>query len=233
MSTWIIVSTNAIHGKNNQAIILWKKVWKLYDEARWGKKSGKNEADVVAAAQKLYEDSDPKGKYYTDLELLNNVLCKNVKWNLEQMNYNFNDELSSQSRSSSKRSRVDEIDISTNDDDDDDESIPETPPSVNRTDSIHIRPEGRDAAKKKRSDKSVCTESSFHPELNAHLLEMNFTRNKSTETMIQIQREKNEAKQRCAEMCNLTTLSSKPTPTNDDLDTIQFQRRKIWGDFSG
>ena len=134
-------------------------------------KSGTNDADVENEVQKLYA-AENKGVIYDRVSLWKNILSQYPKWSLNKVHVNFNEEILSQSGGSSKRSRNESDDtmyVATS------ETVPETPPSVNLPKQPR-RPEGRDAAKKKRNGKSVCSQSSMNPQLSEQLSSMQIVR---------------------------------------------------------
>ncbi|KAK9704825.1 hypothetical protein RND81_07G013600 [Saponaria officinalis] len=127
---------------------------------------------MEADAQKLFE-ADNGGVRYNDLKVFKNVMCKHRKWSIENINEQLidiesNEELTLSSGGSSKRSRINE---------------PETPPSVNVGESVERRPEGRDAAKKKRNGKAVVSNSLLNEQFSAKLDEMQLSRDKGINVM--------------------------------------------------
>ncbi|KAK9667655.1 hypothetical protein RND81_13G002800 [Saponaria officinalis] len=210
MSAWCFSSTNAIIGKNQSTITRCAKVVELYEQARcenpneigvrsedalkcrfkklnemankWiscykailsrPKRSETNDEDLENDAQKLFE-ADNGGARYADLKVFNNVMCKHRGWSIEHINekqidITSNEELSPVSGGSSKRSRINESD---------------TPPTVNVGESVEHRPEGRDAAKKKRQGKAVASNSLFNEDYTSKLDEMQISRDKGINIM--------------------------------------------------
>lgn len=210
MSAWCFSSTNAIIGKNQSTITRWAKVVEMYEQARsenpneigarsedalkcrfkklnemankWiscykemlsrPRRSGTNDEDVENEAQKLFE-ADNGGARYADLKVFKNVMCKHRKWSIENINeqqvdFTSNEELTPVSGGSSKRSRMNESD---------------TPPSVNVSESSEHRPEGRDAAKKKRKGKAPAFKPLFNEDFTSKLHDMQISRDKGINVM--------------------------------------------------
>ncbi|KAK9724496.1 hypothetical protein RND81_05G077000 [Saponaria officinalis] len=112
--------------------------------------SGTNVEDDIEEAQKLYRKISA-GANFEIFYVYNTVMSRHPKWTLQNNNYGENANVSD---SSSKRSRSD-MDTTPS-------SVNEsTPTSVNGDEDIDIRPEGREAAKKKRNGKGIVSDSIF------------------------------------------------------------------------
>ncbi|KAK9690480.1 hypothetical protein RND81_09G130600 [Saponaria officinalis] len=95
--------------------------------------SGTSVEDDIEEAQKLYRKISA-GANFDDFYVYNTVMSRHPKWSLKNNNYGVNANVSD---SSSKRS------------------------SVDGDEDINIRPEGREAAKKKRNGKAIVSDSIF------------------------------------------------------------------------
>lgn len=253
MSSWLMASTNAIVGKNQTQITRWLKVLQLYDEIRnenpseigprnsealrqryrvlsanaskWiscyksilsrPRKSGTNDQDLENAAQELYQE-EYKSRY-VDLKLFKNFFSQLPKWSLEideqqHVELNANEVTLEESGGSSKRSRVNESD----------ESNPPTPPSI-------TRPEGRDAAKKKRNGKDKACTSSINNEYLEKIdaLSVNMAKDhdllrrklEMEEKRLDLEMKKTEMQPSIMEMTLFNTLLSKQslTPSEESM----------------
>ncbi|KAK9733751.1 hypothetical protein RND81_04G089700 [Saponaria officinalis] len=112
--------------------------------------SGTSVQDDIEEAQKLYRKISAEANFH-DFYVYNTVMSRHPKWSLQNNNYGVNANVSD---SSSKRSRSD-LDTTPS-------SVNEsTPTSVDSDEDINIRPEGREAAKKKRNGKAIVSDSIF------------------------------------------------------------------------
>ncbi|KAK9677164.1 hypothetical protein RND81_11G125000 [Saponaria officinalis] len=131
--------------------------------------SGTNIDDDIEAAQKLFRNVND-GNDFVDFNVYNNVMSKHQKWCLNNSNFGVIEEVSG---SNSKRSRsdMDSSPYSVN--------IPtpssinvDIPTSANDVQDINNRPEGREAAKRrkgKRTTTTTSTNSMFNEEDAARL----------------------------------------------------------------
>ncbi|KAK9677262.1 hypothetical protein RND81_11G131500 [Saponaria officinalis] len=159
-------------------------------------RSGTNIDDDIEAAQELFRKANDDNDF-VDFNVYNNVMSKHQKWCLQRSNFSVTGEVSG---SGSKRSRSD-MDSSPGS-----VNIP-TPPSLNvdtstglnEVDDINNRPEGREAAKKRKGKKT--THSLFDEEDRARLDGVRF----ATEAQVGLRQRRIEPDLKIEEITSLNT----------------------------
>ncbi|KAK9723868.1 hypothetical protein RND81_05G030900 [Saponaria officinalis] len=128
--------------------------------------SGTNLEDDIELAQKLFRTSNANNDF-VDFEVYNKIMSKHPKWSLQKRNSNVSEDIST---SGSKRSRSEmdsspssvnvptpsSVNVTTPSNDN-----VTTPSSINVDEYVNQRPEGREAAKKKRNGKTHESDSMF------------------------------------------------------------------------
>ncbi|KAK9671658.1 hypothetical protein RND81_12G045900 [Saponaria officinalis] len=141
--------------------------------------SGTNITDDIKSAQQLFTNLNG-GVEFNDFNVYNNVMSKHEKWSLQNTQFGVREK---NSGSSSKRSISDvgsspsSVNTGT--------PTSTTPSTVNVEEYVNLRPEGREAVKKKRKGKTPISESMFSDQ-DVSLLEGHRI---ATETQVQ-QRER-------------------------------------------